>query len=368
VPGRARADTEETAVAIAPEKPGTQSKPEKPPKPSKLAELREQHPWVDHVMRAAASYKENHGDHYGAAVTYFSVLALFPLLMVGFAAGALVLARNPELLMQIKNQITSAAPGGLGQTLGQVVDSAIKSGSTVGIFGLLTALYSGLGWMSNLREALSAQWGQRENTPPFPRKLAVDLGALVGLGLALLLSMAVIGATGMAKQILGWLGITAVPWLAPVISGVGLLFSLLANALLLLWVIARLPREPVTWRSAGKAALIGAVGLLIIQRVMFIYLAKVTASPAGALFGPILGLMIFIFTVSRFILLLTAWAATDEDNIVAQPTPAPGPAVIRSEVTVHRGPGAGATAGLLGAGAVAGAVGVVGALVARRKS
>ena len=31
---------------------------------------------------------------------------------------------------------------------------------------------------------------------------------------------------------------------------------------------------------------------------------------AGSLFGPVLGLMVYIFTVSRFLLFLTAWART----------------------------------------------------------
>jgi membrane protein len=35
---------------------------------------------------------------------------------------------------------------------------------------------------------------------------------------------------------------------------------------------------------------------------MVLYLATVTQTPAGAAFGPILGLLIFIFTVSQFVL------------------------------------------------------------------
>jgi membrane protein len=98
--------------------------------------------------------------------------------------------------------------------------------------------------------------------------------------------------------------------------------------LVFLWVFARLPREPVTWRSAIRAAIGAAVGLEVIKRVMVIYLATVTQTPAGAAFGPILGLLIFIFTVSQFVLFLTAWAATARENQVERPPPVPPPAVI----------------------------------------
>ena len=53
-------------------------------------------------------------------------------------------------------------------------------------FGLLAALYSGIGWMTNLREALSEQWAQVPEPPAAgPKRLLFDLLALLGLGVAL---------------------------------------------------------------------------------------------------------------------------------------------------------------------------------------
>jgi membrane protein len=101
------------------------------------------------------------------------------------------------------------------------------------------------------------------------------------------------------------------------------------------------------------------------HRVMVVYLAVVTQKPAGLAFGPILGLLIFIFTVSQFLLFLTAWAATARENQVERPPPVPPPAVIRPEVTVRSGLGPGAVTGLLGAGAITGLLGC--RLLGRRK-
>jgi membrane protein len=323
---------------------------------ARIAELRRRHAWIDHLFRAATSYTDNHGDHYAAAITYFSMLALVPLLMVAFAVVTFFLRAHPELVDQLELKITQSAPGGLADTLTGVVQSAIRSGGTVGTIGLLGALYSGLGWMTNLREALTEQWGQRHEPPPLLRRLVVDLLALVGLGLALGLSLAVAAIGGLAGWIRDALGLADVGWLSPLIWLVGVLVGVLANSLVFLWVIARLPREPVSWRSAVKAALLGAVGFEVIKQVMVLYLAKITNSPTGALFGPVLGLMIFIFTVSRFLLFLAAWAATAPENAVERPVPAPPPAVIRPEVTVRDAPSGGVAAGLLGAGALAGLV------------
>ena len=81
--------------------------------------------------------------------------------MVGFAAGGFVLARRPDLLDEIETQIRSTVSGDLGEQLINLMDAAIASRTSVGIIGLATAAWAGLGWMANLREALSQMWDQR---------------------------------------------------------------------------------------------------------------------------------------------------------------------------------------------------------------
>ena len=103
---------------------------------------------------------ERHGNDYAAAVTYFSVLSLVPITMVAFAAAGFALRARPGAVDRLKDEITGAWPGALGDTLNSVINQAISSAATVGFFGLLVALYSGIGWMTNLRTALSEQWGQ----------------------------------------------------------------------------------------------------------------------------------------------------------------------------------------------------------------
>ena len=82
------------------------------------------------------------------------------------------------------------------------------------------------------------------------------------------------------------------------------------------------------------------------------------------MFGSFLGLLVFVYFVSRFVLFVTAWAATSRENEEEAPVEVPGPAVIRSEVVVGARPSGGTTAGLFGAGAAAGALG---ALLLRRR-
>src|SRR5690349_9225317 len=148
-------------------------------KPGVLDRLRSKYAWLDRVMRAQGRYNDCKGDFYAAGITYFTIFALFPLLMVGFAAGGFVLASQPDLLAELQDKIKGSVSGDLGEQLVTLMDSAIESRTSVGVIGLATAAWAGLGWMNNLREALSEMWVQRQQPKGFVTTKLSDLLALV---------------------------------------------------------------------------------------------------------------------------------------------------------------------------------------------
>lgn len=322
---------------------------------SKLERLRREHEWLDHLVRAYERYTERYGTHYAAAVTYFSVLSLVPLLMIGFAIAGFVLQSQPELLAQLQGGITKAVPGELGGTINTAVEQALHSAGTVGVFGLLGAAYSGLGWMSNLRDALTAQWGHPKEDRPFLKTALKDFLALLGLGLALIVSFGLSAAgSWFAKTLLGFVGLQDAWWAAALLKVLSVVLAVAANWLVFLWVLAKLPRKPVSWRSAMRGAAAAAIGFEILKQVATVYLRTVTSSPAGAAFGSVIGVLVFANLVAQFLLFMTAWTATSRDNLQADPPKPPAPAVIQPVVEVHSGPTARAAAGLVGAGAMLG--------------
>ena len=326
---------------------------------TKFEKLREQHGWLDHLVRAGTRFTDHHGTHYAAAITYFSILSLVPLLMIAFAVAAYVLFFNPSYLDQIRASISETLPPNLVEVVNPIIDQAIGSRTAVGIVGLLGALYSGIGWMGNLREALSEQWAQAPEPPALPKRLLFDVTALFGLGIALVGSFAITGlASGFAATVLEFVGLGDQTWAQVLLRLLGIVLGLAANFLVFLWVIARLPRQHTPLRSAVKAAVLGAIGFEILKQVMTFYLSSVTSSPSGAAFGPILGLLVFVNFASQFVLFVTAWAATAPGVEKADLTPVPVPAVIRPEVVVKSGPNGATTAGLLGAGALTALLGL----------
>ena len=303
-------------------------------------------------MRANEAFGERYGNHYAAAITYFSVLSLFPLLMVGFSVVGFVLANNQTALDKLSQSILSSAPPGLGGLFNQLITAALASRGATGILGLLLATYAGLGWMTNLRDALTAQWGQDKQKLPFVSTKLKDLVSLIGLGVALLVSFGLTAVGGgVGRRLLDLVGLEHEGWALFLLRLATIVLALLADMLVFLWVLVRLPREKVSARSAVRGAIIAAIGFEVLKQAASVYLAGVTNSPSGAIFGPIIGLLVFANLVSRFLLFVTAWTATARENIVTIVEPPP-PAVIRPIVEVRRGPGAGSVAGAFGAGAV----------------
>jgi len=281
----------------------------------KVQAYRDKWPWFDHLLRANDAFSERYGSQFAAAVTYFSVLSLFPLLMIAFAVAGFVLSAQPDLLTQLKDAISKAVPGSLGGTINDLVTTALSSKGTVGVVGLVAALYSGIGWMSNLRDALTAQWGHERRPLPLLPTLGKDFLSLVGLGVALVVSFGLTAVgTGLANLLLRLVGLEGVGWARFLLFVATLVLSVAANWLVFLWVLTRLPRERVDVRSALKGAVAAAIGFEILKQLGAVYLTSVTSSPTGALFGPVIGLLVFANLVARFLLLITAWTATATES------------------------------------------------------
>jgi len=320
-----------------------------------LQKYRDKWPWFDHIMAAAMRYQDKKGDYFGAGITYFSVFALFPLIMVAFAIGGYILVNDADLLREIKDQINSViSEESLRKSVSDLVDQAIASRGTVGIVGLAGALWAGLGWMANVRAGLTEMWDSEVPEQNFVKTKFADLGALAGLFVALVACIALMaaGSSPLTGKLLDAAGLDDMPGLHFVISGATLLVTLLALWVLWTFVIARLPRVQFPWRNATRAGLMTAIAFMILTQLATLLIGSAMKGPAGATFGPILGIMLFIYFTARIVLFATAWAATDPRNqryvIPAAPEPVVISPVIRSE------PDAGRTAIAGAAGLVAG--------------
>ncbi len=274
-------------------------------------------PMIAHLIRAAERFNDRMGNQFGAAITYFSFLSMIPILMVSFAAAGFILASHPTLLQDIFNKILmNVSDPTLAATLKSTISTAVQQRTTVGIVGLAIALYSGINWMGNLREAIRAQsrdtW---ERTPQDEEKIWVkyfrDFISLIGLLVALIVTLSITSIAGSAQQlIISALYLDYIEWLKPAWRLIGLAISISANYLLFFWIFWRLPRHRPRKKALIRGTLIAAIGFEVIKIVMTYTLPSLVKSPSGAAFGSVLGLMAFFYFFARLTLFCAAWIAT----------------------------------------------------------
>ncbi|MEO6794798.1 MAG: inner membrane protein YhjD [Mycobacterium sp.] len=286
-------------------------------KPGVIDRLRARYGWLDHVVRAQERYDDCQGNFFAAGMSYYTIFALFPLVMVGFSVGGFLLSRRPELLDEIARRIKHSVPGEFGNELVTLMDSAISSRASVGVIGLATAAWVGLTWMANLREALSEMWETRSRKLGF---VSSKLSDLLAIGWAFGAMLATIALTALAdpklmRKSLRWLGVPDFALLSALLRVASLGMAVAVSWLLFTWMIARLPREPVSMASAMRGGAIAAVGYELFKQAGSVYLQSVVDGPAGAVFGPVLGLLVFAYITARLILFATAWAATSAENL-----------------------------------------------------
>lgn len=276
-------------------------------------------PIIAHLLRTVERFNDRMGNQFGAAITYFSFLSLIPMLMVSFAAGGYILAEHPSLLEDIFAKILSnVSDPTLAATLQNTINIAITQRTTVGLVGLLIALYSGINWMGNLREAVRAQtretWERTEqDKEKIWTKYLRDFISLTGMLVAMIITLIITSISGAAQSlIINFLHLDAINWLRPTWHLVGLAISIFANYLLFFWIFWRLPRHHPPRKALIRGTMIAAIGFEVIKMIMTYSLPKIVSSPSGAAFGSVLGLMAFFYFFARLTLFCAAWIGTAE--------------------------------------------------------
>ncbi|QGN32763.1 YhjD/YihY/BrkB family envelope integrity protein [Microlunatus sp. Gsoil 973] len=291
-----------------------------PPLKERVAKITSR-PAIAHVLRANQRFGDRLGNQFGAAITYFSVLAVVPIIMFAFSIlGFILVVVAPDLRRELLDQISAALSGldkGTTDSIISVIKNALEHFKAIGIVGLLSALYSGAGWIGNLKDAVRAQWREsfdlrvkKENfLVKNANNIVILLGLLVLIGITFGLASI---STSLSGDIVEWLGLGRFGWLRPVLAFVPIIFSVGAGWLVFMYLFLVLPETREPWTAVRRGALMGAIGLGILQYLTSFLIGRFAASPTAALFGPVIALMIFLNLFARLVLFVAAWIGTAE--------------------------------------------------------
>ncbi|MFI2352888.1 YihY/virulence factor BrkB family protein [Streptomyces sp. NPDC019443] len=264
-----------------------------------------------HAWRSYETLDRVHWSRLAAAITFISFLALFPLITVAAAIGAALL--DKEQLKKLEDKISEQVPGISDQL---DINSLVANAGTVGLVAGALLLVTGIGWVGSIRECLRAVWelDDEDEDNPVLRRLKDGL-VLLGLGVTVLVSLA---ASVLGSTAVGWsadrLGIDEGGAEGVLLQIAAIAIAVLADFLLLLYVLTLLPGVQPQRRRLVVAALIGAVGFELLKLLLGGYIRGVAARSMYGAFGVPVALLLWINFTAKLMLFCAAWTATPSKN------------------------------------------------------
>ena len=147
------------------------------------------------ALKAAASdWSAHKSAKAGAAIAYYSIFSLGPLIVVVISIAALIFGRE-----DVQREVTEAIGGLLGDKGAESVNTMLSAAGTpsegvfASIIGTVTLIFAAVGLVVQLKEALNVVWEVKPNAGGgiwgFARNYVLSLAGVLTVGFLLLVSM-----------------------------------------------------------------------------------------------------------------------------------------------------------------------------------
>ncbi|WP_460773366.1 YhjD/YihY/BrkB family envelope integrity protein [Microbacterium sp. GXF7504] len=266
------------------------------------------------LVRAFLLYSDHRGPSLADGITYRTLFSVFAGVLLGFSIAALWLAGNPDAWQALVGAVEAAVPG-----IGDIVDfdDIHPVGlSFAGIVSLVGLVGAAIGAIGSLRVALRTLSGQLHDDTFFVWVLLRNLllALLIGGLLAASAAATVVG-TASVDALLGWLGLTTLSWLAQAATTTVTLvvtFALDVAAILLAFRLLSGVRAPA--RALWPGALLGGVGLTVLQALSGLFVGGAASNPLLATFASLIALLLWLNLSAQVILIAAAYIITGVED------------------------------------------------------
>ncbi|MGV4929527.1 YihY/virulence factor BrkB family protein [Streptomyces sp. BHT-5-2] len=260
-----------------------------------------------HLWRSYERMLRVHWTRLAAAITFTSFIALFPLLTV--AAAIVAATIGADRLHTLEAKLAEQVPGISNQlNLTGLVDNA----GTVGLIAGAALLLTGIGWVQSLRDCLRAVWELPDEKTNFLLGKVRDGGLLLGLGAVAVVS---VGCSAFASAAVGRavdaIGLPRGGAVSVLLTVAGFCIAVLADFLMLAYVLTKLAGAHPSRRALVVASLVGAVGFEALKLLISSYLQGVAGRSMYGAFGTPIALLLWINFTAKLLVFCASWTAAE---------------------------------------------------------
>jgi membrane protein len=250
----------------------------------------------------ASSWSKHKASRLGAALAYYSIFSLGPLLVVAISVAGLVFGADA-----VRGEVSAQLRGLLGDSGAQAIEAMLAgaAGQTnEGLFaaalGLGTLLFAAIGVVVQLKDALNTTWEVEAPAGSgvwhFLRTYIVSLAGVLALGFLLLVSMLLTAALAAVGK-----------FIAPVLpegilQAVTMVMSFGVISLLFAMMFKWLPDAEVNWHDVWPGAILTATLFEIGKFAIGLYIGKQGLESAYGAAASIVVVLIWVYYSAQIVL------------------------------------------------------------------
>ena len=259
----------------------------------------------------------------GAALAYYTVFSLAPLLIISIALAGLVFgaeAAQGQIFDQLRGLLGDAG----GKAMQEIVQSASaepKTGVVATVIGFVTLLFGASGAFGQLQASLNIIWGVQ----PKPgrgilgiiRDRILSFGCILVVGFLLLVSLLLTAAIAFVGKQFG----TMVPGMEALIQLFNSMLSLAVITLLFAMMFKILPDANIAWRDVWIGAFITALLFTLGKFALGFYLGRSGVASSYGAAGSLIVLLVWVYYSSQIVFFGAEFAQVYANRFGSHVTP-----------------------------------------------
>lgn len=258
--------------------------------------------WLTPLREAVEQWSAHNDARQGAALAYYSVFSIGPLILIAIAVAGLVF--GPEA---VQGQVLAALKGLVGDAGTQAIEAMLagasrpQGGLIATVIGTGTLILAAVGVVVQLKDAFNTVWDVER--PPgagiwrFVRSYIVSLAGVLAVGFLLMVSMLL---TAGLSAVGGYLA----PYLPEgMLQIAGSATSFAVIVVLFAMMFKWLPDTPISWRDVWLGAVLTAALFEAGKFLIALYIGKQGLESTYGAAASIIVVLIWVYYSSQLVLM-----------------------------------------------------------------
>ena len=291
------------------------------------------------LSKAANAWIDDHAQSMGAALSYYTVFSIAPLLLIAISVAGLVFGQDAA-----RGAVVDQLQGLIGHNGAQAIQDLLKnvskpsSGIVATVTGIVVLVIGATSVFAELQDDLNRIWQvptKRKVSSwwAFLRVRLLSIGMIFAMGFMLLVSLAASAAfdafaAWSTSALVGWEGFA---------HGVNFAVSFVLTTTLFALIYRFMPQATIEWRDVGIGALVTAFLFSIGKFLIGLYIGKSALASGFGAAGSLAVLLAWVYYSAQIFLFgaeftwayAHAFGSRQDEAADATPADAAAPAAVR---------------------------------------